>query len=157
MNENGDTIPTGNGYARIREVYDLLRESEDRTEQRLVGHLIALEKRLSAEIEASNTRTKALIDNHSETQDKRCANHIASINERWTEHLADYGTLKQHLATIEAEDEYAEAFKAGKLYGPQTFLKGWDFIESHWRTLALVLLALSLVLNFDLVVTLLGR
>jgi len=125
----------GNGYAKIREVYQLLRESEERIDVRLRE----MEARLMGAIESLGVKQ----------------------TERWERHDNDFSDIRTQLKNIEQTETLTSVYQTALQDAvsssppPATILKRHikalgrlvDYIERHWRILMFVLLLLTLLLG----------
>lgn len=125
----------GNGYAKIREVYQLLRESEERIDVRLRE----MEARITHAIEKIGEREE----------------------ERWLRHDEESQDIRSQLKNIEQTEIISTAYQTAahdaeikRLPAPEIVKKHVrlfgsvvDYAEKHWRIIMFVLLVLSLIVG----------
>lgn len=120
--------PTANGYARIREVYSMLRDSEERLTKAFEKQLEGMEKRLFDRLDASDRRQ----------------------DESWRKHEDEHQDVLSAQATLAANQDnaaLAAKVKQERLHFIRASING---VENHWKFLALVLFAIGVLFGIDL-------
>lgn len=124
MNE---PTPT-NGYARIREVYELLRASEDRLSKVFGDQLEAMERRLFDRLAEMDANQRSVWEEHE-------GRHAKADSER------------QEILSAFSNDQVAAAVRRERSYYLRLLVSG---IESHWRLLTVLLFVAGLLLDVEI-------
>lgn len=124
MNEQSAT----NGYARIREVYELLRASEDRLSKVFGEQLEAMERRLFDRLAEMDANQRSAWGDHEER-------HTKADSER------------QEILSAFSSDRIRSTVRQERTYYIRTLVGA---VEDHWRLLTILLFAAGLLLDFDI-------
>lgn len=108
--EDSHTPNGSNGYARIREVYQLFKEQDERFEKRLRE----MEDRIMESITAMRSEQ----------------------TEHWRQHEIDSQSLRDKFRKSDEELALATAYRAGKAAPIGAVGRFTNWIESHWKVLS---------------------
>lgn len=132
--EETQTPNGSNGYARIREVYTLFKEQDERFEKRLRE----MEDRIMASI----------------------AEMRSEQTEHWEQHERDSQGLRERFRKADEELALESAYRAGKSAPIGTVARITNWVESHWKTLSfigfLLILVIERVLHISIIASLLN-
>lgn len=117
------TTPNGsNGYARIREVYTLFREQDERFDKRLRE----MEDRIQTAIAELRTEQQG----------------------HWQQHDTDSQSIRDRLHDIDQQEMLTAQYMAGKSATFKSVSNFSNWVEGHWRTLSFLTFVVLVVLDW---------